>query len=108
MLTNIICKIKNFFINLFKWIKDECKDRRTLYVFIFVTIIIYFPVWGGYLIYFIFKWKWSLAIASFFLAFWAGPITPFFPLALAITLSIKKVLEVKDSKKNIKNKRRQQ
>ena len=81
-------KIKEFI----KWIIDECKDWRTFVIFIIVIAIVYFPTWGGYLIYIIFKWNWSLAVASASLAFWFGPFTPFFPLCMAITLLIKKII----------------
>ena len=36
-------KIKEFL----KWIKEECKDWKTLIIFICVTIVMYFPTWGG-------------------------------------------------------------
>lgn len=93
ILKNVINKIKEFFLNLFYWLKEELKDKRTFIIFLIVTIMLYFPVWGGYLLYFIFRWKWCLGIATFMLAFWFGPVTPFFPLAIAITLSIKKILK---------------
>lgn len=31
--------------------------------------------------------------ASAYLVFWAGPFTPYFPLCIAITLSLKKLIE---------------
>ena len=78
---------------LLDWLKNECKDWRTLVAFILVTIILYSPAWGGYLIYFLFKWKWAFSIASFWVALWLGPFTPFFPLCIAITLVIKRIIE---------------
>ena len=96
ILKDIIKKIKDLFLKLFYLLKEELKDKMTFMIFLIVAIILYFPVWGGYLLYFIFKWKWCLGIATFMLAFWAGPVTPFFPLAIAITLSVKKILKVKN------------
>lgn len=87
--------------NLFIWLKNECKDWRTFFVLICVIAIMYAPVWGGYLLYYIFRWNWCLVLASLTLTFWFGPFTPFFPLCIAITLSIKKLIQVKN-KKNIK------
>ncbi len=81
-----------------EWLKEECKDWKTLVVFICVLVIMYAPVWLGYLLYYIFKIKWCMIMATAFLTFWAGPLTPFFPLAIAITLSIKKIMKIKKKK----------
>ena len=88
---NMITKIKNFF----KWIWNECKDWRTLILLLGVIIVMYSPAWGGYLLYAAFGWTWCSAIASAYLLFWAGPFTPFFPMCIGITLSIKKAMQVK-------------
>lgn len=79
-------KIKNFC----KSIWNECKDVKTLILLIIVIIIAYSPVWLGYTLYFIFRWKWCIVVATGYLAFWAGPFTPFFPLCIAVTLFIKR------------------
>ena len=84
---------------VWEWLKKECKDGRTLVIFIIVLIVMYSPVWLGYLLYYIFKWKWSMIMATVVLTFWAGPFTPFFPLAIAITLFIKKIIKIKKKKK---------
>ena len=34
-----------------------------------------------------------MGIASAYLVFWAGPFTPYFPLCIAITLGLKKLIE---------------
>ena len=94
--------VKQKAINLWNWFKKECKDWKTLIVLICVIIIMYSPVWLGYLLYFIFKWNWCLVVASVTAAFWFGPLTPFFPLCIAITLSIKKVMQIKNRKRGEK------
>jgi len=78
-------RIKNFC----KSIWNDCKDVKTLVLLIIVIIVAYSPVWLGYLLYLIFKWKWCAVMATGYLAFWAGPFTPFFPLCIAVTLFIK-------------------
>ena len=88
-------ELKNKFIAFLKEIKKELKDRRTILIFICVVIIMYIPVWGGYLLYWIFKWKWCIGMATMYAIFWAGPFTPFFPLCIAITFFIKKFWEGK-------------
>lgn len=95
--------LKEKVINFLSWLKEECKDWRTFVILICVIIVMYFPVWGGYLMYFIFKWNWSLVMANIMLAFWAGPITPFFPIAIAITLAIKRIIRIYKKRKLLKN-----
>ena len=93
-------KIINKFINFCKWVWKECKDWHTLVLFIIVVIVMYTPVWGGYLLYFLFKSKWAMGVASTYLVFWAGPFTPYFPLCIAITLGIKKLFDKFKSKRD--------
>ena len=83
--------IKNKIVNFLRWIWQECKDWRTLVLLLFVIIIVYSPVWVGYLLFFIFKWQWALVLATACLAFWVGPFSPFFVLCVSITLGIKKI-----------------
>ena len=82
----IIEKFKKFLLSIWK----ELKDLKTLVLFFVVVLVIYSPVWGGYLIYAIFRFPWSLTMATVCLAFWAGPFTPFFPICIAVTLAIKR------------------
>ena len=86
-------KLKNKFINFCKWVWSECKDWHTLVIFAIVVVLMYAPVWLGYILYFVFKSKWAMGVASAYLVFWAGPFTPYFPLCIAITLSLKKLIE---------------
>lgn len=85
-------KIKNAVIRFCKNIWNECKDWRTVAILLVVITIVYSPAWGGYLLYWIFGFKWCLPVATAWLAFWAGPMTPFFPLCIGIALGIKKLL----------------
>lgn len=86
-------KLKNKFINFCKWVWSECKDWHTLLLFAIVVVLMYAPVLLGYILYFVFKSKWAMGVASAYLVFWAGPFTPYFPLCIAITLSLKKLIE---------------
>lgn len=92
-------KIKKFF----NWIWQECKDKDTLLLFIGVVVLMYLPAWGGYLLHAIFGWAWCSAVASAYLLFWAGPFTPFFPVCMGITLSIKKVMQIKSRRQSGKS-----
>ena len=86
----MIAKIKDKFIRFCRWIWQECKDTKTFLLLLLVIAVVYSPVWGGYLLYAIFGWKWASVMASACLVFWAGPFTPFFPICIGITLSIKR------------------
>ena len=89
-------------INFFKWIWQECKDWKTFVLLLCVVFVMYAPVWGGYLLHAAFGWAWCSAVASAYLLFWAGPFTPFFPVCIGITLSIKKALQLRSQKRNSK------
>ena len=84
--------LKERIIRFLRWIWEQCKDWHTVVLLIFVIIVMYFPVWGGYMLYGMFGWGWCAAAASAYMLFWAGPFTPFFPLCIFITLSLKKLL----------------
>ncbi len=85
-------ELKAKVIKFGKYVWTECKDWRTLVLLGIVMILAYTPVWLGYLLFHLFKWKWCLAMATGYMLFWAGPATPFIPLCIAITLAIKRVL----------------
>ncbi len=70
-------------------------------MFVIVVAVMYIPVWVGYLLHILFNIKWGSVVATAYIAFWAGPFTPFFPLCITITLGIKKMFE--NRKKNINN-----
>ena len=82
-------KVKAFCL----WIWQECRDVRTLILLAVVIAVVYCPVWGGYLAYFLTKNKWFLSAATAVALFWAGPGTPFFPLCVSLALLLKKLLE---------------
>lgn len=86
----MIAKIKDKFIRFCRWIWQECKDIKTFLLFLLVVTVLYAPVWGGYLLHMLFGWKWASIVSSACLMFWAGPFTPFFPICIGITLSIKR------------------
>ncbi len=84
----VIFEVKRFF----RYIWRECKDWRTIPILLVVMTIVYSPVWLCYLLYVLFGLNWCLAVATACLAFWAGPFTPFFPLCIAITCGIKRLI----------------
>ena len=100
---SLINKIKIKTVNFCKWIWSECKDWRTLVLLLIVVVLMYTPVWGGYLLHLIFGIKWGSVVATAYLAFWAGPFTPYFPLCIAITFGIKKIIEKAKGKNSFKS-----
>ena len=96
------CWLKNKIVTFIKWIWNECKDPWTLMLLGLVILVVYSPVWVGYILFWIFRWKWALISATAILAFWAGPFSPFFPLCISITLGIKKAFKKLRCKKKAK------
>lgn len=86
-------KLKEKFINLIKWIWNECKDYRTLIIFIIVWLILMSPIFVGYILYFISDKAWHLTYANAWILFWAGPFTPAIPLCLTVTFAVKKIIK---------------
>lgn len=86
----MISKLKDKFVHFCRWIWQECNDTKTFLLLLLVIAVVYSPVWGGYLLHAIFGWKWASVMASACLVFWAWPFTPFFPICIGITLSIKR------------------
>ncbi len=89
-----------------KWVWTECKDWHTIVLLIIVSLVLSLPVWGGYLIGFVFDIKWAIVAASVIWAFWMLPGAPFFALSVSITLIIKRLIgkghrKIKKITKNI-------
>lgn len=99
---NLIKKLFNKVKDLIKWIWTECKDWRTLVIFVITWCIMVSPVFVGYILYFVTKNEWHLTYASVILVFWAGPLTPLIPLCIAITFAVKKILKIKKKHDNDK------
>ncbi len=98
-LKNILKKIFRIVKDFFVWVWKECHDWRTFVLLAFVCIVIGTPVWGGYLLYILFKWKWAFAVATAVLAFWWIPGVPFFTVSVTVTLAIKKIWRVMFNRK---------
>ena len=91
----ILNRIKEKTKNFLKWIWQECKDKRTIALLILVIVVVYSPVWLGYIMHWVFGWNWAGIVATAMLAFWAGPFSPFFVICISITLGIKRLFEKK-------------
>lgn len=81
-------KIKDFFCSI--W--EQLKDKTNLIIFTCVLIVIYSPTWLVGLIGVIFQYVSLIAFSISYAVFWAGPFTPFFPIVIAITFTIRKII----------------
>ena len=86
-------KLKRKLIRFVMWIIRECKNWQTILLLLIVATVIQLPTWGGYLLFFIFKWKWALAVGTIAAIFWAGPFSPFWVVSVTVTLAIKRMFE---------------
>lgn len=77
--------------SLFIWIYQQLKDVKTFVLFAIVFVIMAAGVWVPYLLAIITKNNYWWGIGSAVWLFWAGPLTPFIPLCITITLFIKKI-----------------
>lgn len=95
LINKLINKAKEFL----KWVWHECKDWRTLVLLGVVCLVLGFPVWGGYLLGFLFDWAWAFWLATIAWGFWMLPGAPYFALCVSITLVIKRLFERRTEKK---------
>ena len=95
----LIRKLWNKALDFVKWVWSECKDWRTLALLGIVCLVLGLPVWGGYLVGFLFHWEWAFWVATVAWAFWMLPGAPYFALCVSITLVIKRLFERAAGKK---------
>ena len=93
-------KLKRKIINFFKWIWTQLKDWHNLVILLFVLLVLTSPIWVCGILGFIYDSATLLGIAGGYFAFWLGPITPFWPLSITLTLLIRKGIEKIDAKKS--------
>ncbi len=93
MMKNLFNKIIRKALDFLRWVWGECRDWRTFLLLAIVCITIGTPVWGGYILFFLFGWKWAFAMATAALAFWWIPGVPFFTVSVTVTLAIKKLAQ---------------
>lgn len=99
MMKKLFVKLKNLIIHFLKWVWMECKDWHTLVLLGIVCCVLSLPIWGGYILGFIFKWDWAFWVATVTWGFWILPGAPFFTVAISITLGLKRLFDKKQEKK---------
>lgn len=73
----------------FVWIWINIRDWKTALIFVIVFLAVSSEVWVMYLLYFITKNNWFLAVGSACWLFWLGPGTPFMVIVVSLTIAIK-------------------
>lgn len=91
----LLKKIKLKIINFCKWIWSEVKDWHNLVILAVVAVLVFgLGVLGVQLVAYFTGKDWHfMASVTIVTAFWVGPFTPFWPLCIAITLFIRKLIE---------------
>lgn len=86
-----------------KWIWEQCKDWKTVALLGVVSLVMYSPALAGWAAGAILGWDWAWISATAYAAFWIGPFSPFFGIAVAITLFIKRTVQLIFKKKEQKS-----
>ncbi len=94
MIKRLFVKLKKKLINFLKWIWAECKDWHTLLLLGIVAVVMSAPVWGCYILGFVFDWDWAHYVATAAWVVYLGPV-PFWVICIAVTLAIKRLFEKK-------------
>ena len=91
-----------FFTITWKWLFLTLRDWKSWLIFIACITVTGSTVWVGYLLYWIFRWAWALAMATGSLVFWnCVPCTPFIAINLFLTLGVKRLFEaIREKRKN--------
>lgn len=69
------------------------KDKTNITIYVIVTVVLSSEVWLSYLLAVITGNKWFWAVGSACWAFWLAPFTPFIPLCIAITFTVRKIYD---------------
>lgn len=77
----------------FKSTLNQLKDKTNLIIFAIVVIVTYSPTWLVGLIGLIVSSPSCIAIAVGYALFWAGPWTPYWPMVVVITFTIRKLYD---------------
>ena len=99
----LFLKIKNMMFAFCRYLWTECKDVKTLLLFGIVCLVISAPIWIGYILGFIFNWQAAFWFATIIWGFWLLPGAPFFAVAIAATLGIKKLFRTVKKRRRAKN-----
>lgn len=86
--------VRYFIVITWEWLFMTMKDWRSWLIFLGCVTVTSCTVWVGFILFWIFRWEWALAMATGSLFFWnCVPCTPFIAINLFLTILIKGVAE---------------
>ena len=96
--------LKSLWAKLVKFAKGilrELGDIHNLTIFGIVVLFMSIPIWLLYLLGILLECTPLIAVGTVYWAFWLGPMTPFFPLCVAIALGVRRVIDRYRAKKGL-------
>ncbi len=96
--------LKKLWAKLVRFVKGilrELGDIHNLLIFGIVVLVMTIPIWLLYLLGILLECTPLIAVGTVYWAFWMGPMTPFFPLCVAIALGLRKALDRYRAKKGL-------
>lgn len=78
---------------------NQLKDWKNWLIFLIVCAVVGCEVWVPALIGLLSGNAWWYGIAAVCWAFWLAPFTPFFPLCLAVTFAVRKIIDKLNKRK---------
>lgn len=69
------------------------KDRTNIIIFVIVLSVLYSPTWLVGILGIIFGNGGMIAFAIAYATFWLAPFTPFWTIVIALTFSIRKIVD---------------
>lgn len=96
--------LKSLWAKLVKFVKGilrELGDIHNLTIFGIVVLVMSIPIWLLYLLGILLECTPLIAVGTVYWAFWLGPMTPFFPLCVAIALGLRKIIDKYRCKKGL-------
>lgn len=78
---------------LVKGLFAQLKDRTNIIIFSIVFLVLSSEIWVPILLGTITQNAWWYGIAATCWGFWLAPFTPFFPLCIAVTFGVRKVVD---------------
>lgn len=97
---NLLKNLWEKILRFLRWLLGQLKDRRNIVIFLIVLVVMFSEVWVPYLLAVLTGDPWWWGIGSACWAFWLAPFTPFFPLCIAITVAVRKIVDRVTAKKN--------
>ena len=94
MLRIMVKKLVDWIKKFFKWLLSHLKDKTTIIIFLILFGIAISPIVLGFVFGFILNNTYLIGIATAYLLFWLAPATPVFTIIIAVTIMIRRIIEL--------------